>query len=292
MKKIITALDNPTLNINIKKEKELEILCNDIQYQEGVLDILEKYKKIDYIIISELLQGNYNIKELIEKIKEKNNIVKIIIILENKKEELENFLYSKGVYKIFYNNEIEIKNIINIIKNDNEENLMIKELKKIKELLLENNIEINLNEKNPIKINNKKYLINNILKNNKIINLYNKIKNNKKENKKKIISILGTGGIGKSVVTINLANILEKENKKVLIIDFDILNNSLHTILGVKKYPQKIKKKIKNNDLIKSKIQLKELIIKINKKLDLISAINLLFDSKYKISSKRIKKIL
>ena len=82
------------------------------------------------------------------------------------------------------------------------------------------------------------------------------------------------------------------ENKnKILIIDFDILNNSLHTILGIKKYPEKIKNKIKNNNLL-DEIKIEDLIIKINNKLDLISGINLLFDSKYKISSIKIKNIL
>ena len=46
------------------------------------------------------------------------------------------------------------------------------------------------------------------------------------------------------------------------------------------------------NNLIQNKINIKELIIKINKKVDLISGINLLFDSKYKISNEKIKFIL
>ena len=39
-------------------------------------------------------------------------------------------------------------------------------------------------------------------------------------------------GVGKSVFTINLA--ISFKNKKILIIDLDILNNCLHTILGIK----------------------------------------------------------
>ena len=80
-------------------------------------------------------------------------------------------------------------------------------------------------------------------------------------------------------------------NNKILIIDFDILNNSLHTILGIKKYPEKIKNRIKNNNLLDD-IKTEDLIIKINSKIDLISGINLLFDSKYKISSTKVKSIL
>ena len=53
--------------------------------------------------------------------------------------------------------------------------------------------------------------------------------------------------LGKSMFSIMLANLLKEKNNKILIIDFDVLNNSLHTILGVKKYPEKIKNIINNN---------------------------------------------
>lgn len=287
MKKIITALGNPLLNDKLSEEKEFKILTKDIQYQDGIFEILEKEEKIDFLILSEILLGENKIKNLIEKIQEKNNQIKIIVILENKKEELENILYLKGVKKIYYNNEVEIEEIISFIKNENkEENEKIKnELENLKELLIKNNI------------NFEKERINNNLLENKIDENKNKsnkikiIKNNKKINSK-VISIAGTGGVGKSIITLNLSNILKEKNQKILIIDFDILNNSLHTILGVNQYSQKIKNKLQKNDLIQNKINIKELIIKINKKVDLISGINLLFDSKYKISSEKIEFIL
>ena len=294
MKNIITALCNSELNDKLKMINEFNILTNDIQYQDGIFEILENKKEIDYLILSEFLPGKYEIKKLIEKIKEKNNYIKIILILENKREELENYLYAKGIYKIFYNNQIGINDIINLLKSDfNENEKIIQELENLKNILIKNNIEINSNEN---LINNKKEKTD-IEKSNiknkiiKILNKKNKEKNNIIENKK-IISILGTGGVGKSIVTVNIANILKENNNKILIIDFDILNNSLHTILGVNKYPEKIKNKIQNNSLINNKINTKELIIKINKNIDLISGINLLFDSKYKISSLKIQSIL
>lgn len=294
MKNIITALCNSELNDKLKMINEFNILTNDIQYQDGIFEILENKKEIDYLILSEFLPGKYEIKKLIEKIKEKNNYIKIILILENKKEEIENYLYAKGIYKIFYNNQIGINDIINLLKSDfNENEKIIQELENLKNILIKNNIEINLNEN---LINNKKEKTD-IEKSNiknkiiKILNSKNKEKNKIIKNKK-IISILGTGGVGKSIVTVNIANILKADNNKILIIDFDILNNSLHTILGVNKYPEKIKNKIQNNSLINNKINIKELIIKINKNIDLISGINLLFDSKYKISSLKIQSIL
>ena len=134
MKKIITALGNPLLNDKLSEEKEFKILTKDIQYQDGIFEILEKEEKIDFLILSEILLGENKIKNLIEKIQEKNNQIKIIVILENKKEELENILYLKGVKKIYYNNEVEIEEIISFIKNENkEENEKIKnELENLK----------------------------------------------------------------------------------------------------------------------------------------------------------------
>ena len=93
------------------------------------------------------------------------------------------------------------------------------------------------------------------------------------------------------MITINLAKTLKSNFEKILILDFDISNNSLHTILGMKKYPKKIKDKIKNGNLL-NEISIEELIMKINSKMDLIAGINLLFDEKYKISSEKIKNIL
>lgn len=262
MKKIITALAEPQLNNELKKEKDFIVIGKDIQYQEGVIEILETEKEVDFLIISEALPGNEKLENLIEKIKQINNEVNIVIILENKKEELEKNLYSKNVYLILYN-KIEIKEIIKLIKNKKEdENEKIKkEINDLKKIIIEQNSKNKQNKKQ-------------------------KIKEVKELNsQKEIICILGSGGVGKSIFTVNLAKSLIYSKKKILIIDFDILNNSLHTILGVKKYSEKISKKIKENNLIKDIIGLKELKIKINKRIDLISGINLLFDSKYKIDN-------
>ena len=51
MKKIITALANPMLNNELKKQKDFIIIGNDIQYQDGVKEVLEKEKNIDFFNI-------------------------------------------------------------------------------------------------------------------------------------------------------------------------------------------------------------------------------------------------
>ena len=86
MIKIMTAINNPILNEELKNEKRVVVICRDIQYKEGILEILEKEIEIDYIIIDENLPGEIELKNLIEKILEKKEKIKKIIIIkkENK----------------------------------------------------------------------------------------------------------------------------------------------------------------------------------------------------------------
>ena len=54
MIKIVTALGNPSLNTELKKHSEFEVIGKDIQYKDGVLEILELSNDINYLIISEM----------------------------------------------------------------------------------------------------------------------------------------------------------------------------------------------------------------------------------------------
>lgn len=269
MKKIITAIGNPNLNYYLRKQANFQIMSEDIQYQEGVLEFLEKEKEIDFLILSELLPGNIELKNLIQQIKNQNSNIQIIVFLEKPKEELENYLYAKGIFAILYHNQVEVKDIVNMINNHKETDDEIrKELDELKKLLLEKEKQETIKPLFPKKDKKKKVPI-----------------------KKEIICVSGTSGVGKSIFTINLAKTLAEQKNKVLVIDFDVLNNSLHTILGVKKYSEKIKARMQKNNLLKG-IQVEELIIKVNSKMDLIAGVNLLFDSKYQISSTKVKSIL
>ena len=242
MKKIITALGKEDINIELKKEKNFEIISGDIQYKEGILEVLENNQDIDFIILNSLLSGNIDIKELINKINDISRKIKIIIFLEKTDDELEKYLFENKIYKIFYNNEVGINDLINIINNDQLNNEELKqEIEKLKELLLkkENNIDKNITNKNIQK------------------------ENNLQKKQGKIICILGTSGVGKSIISVNLAKANIYSKNKILIIDFDLINNSINTILGVGKSNIKIEE---NKEL---KYQ-KNKIIKTNKKIDLL----------------------
>lgn len=109
---------------------------------------------------------------------------------------------------------------------------------------------------------------------------------NNKNNKKiqnKIISIIGSSGVGKSVFTSNLT--LAFENKKILIVDFDILNKSIKTIFGVKQKVAEEKESWDGNDL-------NNFTIKINKNIDLICGTDVIFKNNKKQEKESVINIL
>lgn len=278
--KILTALQNPKTNEILKEKTKYNIIETDIQYQEGIIEVLEKNNKIDLIIISELLPGNIGFKDLINKIKTINNDIEIIVILENKNYKLKEFLMQKNIKSIFYNNEITIDELINVIEEKNKAKKEIEinnEIKLLREIIMENNkkIEQNKKDKKISKIINiLKKQKNKIIKNKKISNL-KIIKNKTNKNSKvknKIISVVGTPGVGKSIfISLFSKNV---KNKKILIIDFDIYNKSLDLIFGYNTKNQKEKS-----------------IIKVNNNIELLSKIEIFFKENY-IEKNKIRNIL
>ena len=275
--KILTALQDPKTNEILKEKTKHNIIETDIQYQEGILETLEKNNKIDLIIISQLLPGNIGFKDLINKIKIINNNIEIIAILENKNNEFKDFLKQKNINSIFYNNEITIDELINVIeeKDKNKKEMEInKEIKLLKEIILENNKKIEQNKKEK-KINKILSILKEekikIIKNSKINNI-KKFKNKTNKTQNKIISVVGIPGVGKSIfISLFSKNI---KHKKILIIDFDIYNKSLDLIFGYN-----------------TKVQQEKAIIKINNNIDLLSKIEIFFKESY-IEKNKIKNIL
>ncbi|CCY99931.1 putative uncharacterized protein [Clostridium sp. CAG:793] len=230
IKNVITAIGNQKL-IKDLKENQINVLCNDISYREGILEFLEVNKNIDYIIINEKIEGEIPIEELIEKIKESNRKIKIILISDSKRR------YNKIHYKM---NKIDERKIVEIINN----NVMSK----------------------------------------KTIPINNFFSEETKDGK--ILTILGANGIGKSIFSVTFAANIK--DKKVLIIDFDILNNSLQYLLAVKNYDKDIKNKIMKNNL-NSNININDYVIKTKYNVDLISGVNLIFNNAKQSSITKIK---
>ena len=233
--KIITALGNQKINKELKNN--YNVPCNDIFYKEGVLEYLEKNNQVDYIILEENLPGEISINELIEKIKEKNKNIKIVLISKNNEK-------NEKIYK-------KIQKLdINLIKN----------------AIFNKNSYFNMRT---IPINNFSY---------------------EEKKKGKIITILGSNGIGKSIFSLIFSKNMEKN--KILILDFDIFNNSIINLLGVKRKTEKIKQKINKNNLYQNNFYIEDFIINAENNIDIISGVNLIFNSELQLSSKRIRNII
>lgn len=274
MKKIITAINNPIINEKLKKEK-IEVIGKDIQYKEGILEILENNKEINFILIDEKLPGEIKNDELINKIKKINKNIEIIFFIkkENKKNAIIN---EKKIIKdekikskikiVDYEKEIKIESFLNFILYGEE--ILGKEYEE--------------NYTNRIDIINEK------------IEKYDK-------NQNIIISVNGDSAVGKKMTTLRLSLYLNKHNNKILIIDLNTKSHkTLSTIFNKKENSKTLKKnnikKIKNivnnlknqnlkyeNKKIGNKIILKNKII-INKNISLITYNKL-------IKIKRIKNI-
>lgn len=217
--KIVTAIANEYVNEKLKQIKKYEIVYKDIQYQDALLEIIDKNKEIDLMILSNIIPGNLSFRELINIIKYKNENIKIITILDNQDDKIIEFLIKKGINDIFINNKVSLNELINCIEN---------KAKKV-------------NQKIESK-NDKMFLKNNKIKE-KIINKIKTKTDGKKENKvTKEIAIIGASKVGKSVFMILIS--LSFKNKKILLVSFE--NNDINIILGkkktnnIKKYNRKI----------------------------------------------------
>ena len=210
--KILVAINNDKIFKGLKKIENIDIIYNDIQYKEGILEILEKNKNIDYIIINENLNGQIKIEKLIEKIKNINNKINIIIIL-NKKDLIKEEILLKNKIKFIYKEKISINTILELIFNKN-----------------------------------------------------------------KIVAVCGSEGCGKTIITIILSQILTQyKNKKILIVEDNIKNNSIIKIYK-KEFCEENKKQ--KNKLIKIKnnlhlLNIRDISIKYKKdKIKIINEIN------------------
>ena len=227
--KVITALGNPIINEKLKEYDKYEIVGKDIQYEEGIFEILEENNNIDILLVSNNLPEEYDFKILINKIIKIKNNLKIIVFLKEKDETIENFLISKNIFEIYYMSNIEEFfykiNINNEMKHDD-----IEEIKK----LINNNIKKieNYDNKNTTKKKKKSNIM-----------LNRTIKEDYADNEKKeIIVITGNNGAGKSIISAIFSDFLIKHNKKVLLIDMDFNYSTISSLFDIKNK--------KNNDLI------------------------------------------
>ncbi len=95
----------------------------------------------------------------------------------------------------------------------------------------------------------------------------------------KIVAVSGTNGVGKSTFSTFLAKNVENSAEKILLVDFDLAENQIRTILKIKKKPE-----YSNN--------IEDMIINFNKNLDVLCHLDFIFLNKNKIDIFGIQEIL
>lgn len=216
--KIITATGVPEINERLRKETNYEVIGKDIQYQEGILEILDEKSDIEGIILSNNLIIEMEFNLLISRILEINKDIEIIVFLKEKDDEIEIFLNSNEIYKIYYldNYEMFFLGLKNKEMSNKDITQNIEDFKKI--IYQERTIDRSEN-----KIVNKEKIKENFYINN-------------------IISFSGSYGVGKSIISILFSKYISQKYK-VLLIDCDFFNKSINTILGISKMPKNYDKK-------------------------------------------------
>lgn len=132
MKKVITATGNEELSEKIKSLNNIIMVNQDIQYQEGIIEALDKYQDIDIIVIKDDIMGEMETSDLIRSIIILKNDIEIILITDEI--ELEKL---KNVSRIISKKENYVKEVIKYLSG----NVYIKEENATKDHILEEKVK-------------------------------------------------------------------------------------------------------------------------------------------------------
>ena len=193
MKRVITAIGNEELNKMLRKQKDILIESPDIQYQEGIIEAIDKYPKTDIVILYENIIGEIELEDLIRSIIIVKNNIEIILVVDRDVE-----IQNKEVVKIEKNNQSYAQEILEYlskrgyikIQNVNLYNLKSIEKEPVAEILNENVI-----------IKRESILIN-VMSNMKQIATKVNMKLKRREKKKNVVTVIGNSGSRKNDIHI------------------------------------------------------------------------------------------
>ena len=154
MKKIITAIGNPLINNTLKNKEEYIIPTPDINLEDDLIEVLKNKKDIDVLILNIEIIKKEKIYNFINKIKQLNQYIKIIVLIEKEDEEINNIMLTTGIKDIFYGNEITITQLEDAInRNKTTEEILTEEINNLKEIILKEKTK-KINKNNILKFNN------------------------------------------------------------------------------------------------------------------------------------------
>ena len=219
MYNIVTATENELINSELKNTQKYNIDFSDIIYQEALIEII-KNKDVDKVIVYENLPGENEKEEFFRKLVNVKTNVEIIVIVDKINKKSIEYFSQFNILKLIDSKEITIDNLINVIENE-----VIKE------------------ELNSKKNNQEKYVS---------LNANSLPTVNKINYDKKIITVNGNNGAGKTTFAINLGITIEQAtNKKVLIIDLDTITASVENFLNIEKLNNILQKNEKYHNILK-----------------------------------------
>lgn len=222
MKRILTAMGNATLNNELKRYSDYDLNEQDLFYQDAVIDLISE-NQYDVLIMSALLQGQFEFPDFLDKIRNIDKQVRIIIVTDEITPDLKRKLNEEKIIDVFLDSEVEIKDIVDSI---NREEPLRKVCAAVKE-------------------DERKYIATKLNENEENSNFQNK---NNITQKQEVITISGINGAGKSTIACNLAKVLaNKTSSKILLVDLDTLNGNIDEILEINKVPQNVKIAIDEN---------------------------------------------
>lgn len=205
-KNIISAVGSDIIFQELTK-REYQVK-EDIPYQEGIIEVLRN-ELADILIVSDMIEGEYDNFLFIKKIRESDKNIKIILISDNEDNNYRNYLFKNGIYEVLTDGKFSIHDVINAID---------REQKNIEELSRE---VITLKKE----LDKKEQIITEV----KLI---------PKIQRQEIITVSGTEGSGKSTFITQLSILLAKQsNAKILVMDLNTASAGLYQYLGVKNTP-------------------------------------------------------
>ena len=213
---ILTAMDNSEFNQILKERLENMKVYEDVSYFEGIKENIIKNPNISIVIINEMIGTKDELIKIIQELKSNKYKIEIIIFLEKEDIEFRQLLTSYEITKIFLNDQVTIKEIINLIRKDEKirSNQLENEIKQLKEIVFNINKE---NEEYKLKVckislkNRIKKAINTVFNNLEIYRRIN-IKINKIENEEGDLE-----NMNKAIIRNYMDQIKKyQENKKVI----------------------------------------------------------------------------
>ena len=124
MKRVVTAMGNPTLNQELKRYTQMDVVGDDLFYQEAVIDLLEK-EPFEVLTLSGILQGQWDLLEFVDRIQKINPTLRLIIVLDELDTNLKCDLLEKDVKDIFADETVEVKDIVDAILREEPIRMLI-----------------------------------------------------------------------------------------------------------------------------------------------------------------------